>query len=180
MFASVMEKTRKLVGKSGQEYLLFDSGYCPLSTYYPSKINVYDVQYRSCQQFYQALKCKHFGDVKAYTMIMKTFSPKTQAEIASTIEGFDPEVWEKKAEGVMERALRLKFSQNENLKNMLLGTGNANIIFATKYQTYWGSGLAINDDANGEPTCWVGNNKLGQLLMKIREEFKVVNHAQMK
>lgn len=68
---------------------------------------------------YQALKAKHFGDLTAYTMIMKSWSPRTQGEIGSTVENFSQGVWQKKSVEVMERAIRLKFAQNEKERKFL-------------------------------------------------------------
>ena len=61
---------------------------------------------------------------------------------------------------LMERLLRMKFSIPE-LKEMLLSTGDEELVEGN----YW------------HDTCWgvcegVGENHLGKLLMKIREELK--------
>lgn len=167
-----MEHTKTIVGKDGRSYVLFSNGWSPLSTYYPCKFSAYDVQYRSVQQMYQSLKAKHFGDLAAYKMIMKSWSPNTQADIGSTVEGFDADQWQKKAVQVMERATRLKFAQNANERQFLLDTGDAVLVFASLAQPYWGNGLPMDDDRNGDESQWTGNNKLGEILMKVRDEIK--------
>ena len=54
-----------------------------------------------------------------------------------------------------------KFSENEVLKDKLLETGDAILIEGNRYHdTYWGM-------VDG-----VGENKLGKILMRIREELK--------
>lgn len=169
-----MDHSKKVVGLDGQEYVLFDSGWCPLSTYYPCNITVYDVKYRSVQQMYQALKAKHFGDLTAYTMIMKSWSPRTQGEIGSTVENFNPENWQKKSQEVMERAIKLKFEQNEKERKFLLDTGKAILVFASQNQPYWGNGLSMEAEENTVPANWKGNNKLGAILMKVRDELHKV------
>lgn len=57
--------------------------------------------------------------------------------------------------------LRLKFTQNNNLKEILLGTGDRKLIEHTDRDKYWGDG------GNGE-----GQNRLGILLMKVRDELR--------
>jgi ribA/ribD-fused uncharacterized protein len=167
-----MEHTRTLTDSAGKAYVLFANGWSPLSASYPSPIKNHGVRYRSPMQMYQAMKAKQFGDLTAYRMIMKSWSSKTQMDIGGTIENYEPSVWDQKADDVMESALRLKFEQNEKVKQFLLQTGDAVIVYCSETQTHWGSGLKSDDaESNMDPTKWKGENKLGQLLMKIRQEF---------
>ena len=61
----------------------------------------------------------------------------------------------------MHQALRMKFSQNPDIAKELLATGDAIIIEHTRNDDYWADG----GDGSGK-------NKLGLLLMQVREEFK--------
>lgn len=69
--------------------------------------------------------------------------------------------WEEKKVEIMEDILRAKFSQNPDLKEKLIGTGNK----------------ILSNGNNGKDLFWgidrysfCGENHLGKLLMKIREE----------
>jgi ribA/ribD-fused uncharacterized protein len=70
----------------------------------------------------------------------------------------DPEAWDKVKDQVMLQALRLKFTQNQELAKMLLDTEEAYLIEHTKKDKYWG------DAGNG-----TGKNMLGKLLVKVRD-----------
>jgi hypothetical protein len=70
--------------------------------------------------------------------------------------------WESVKERVMLDALRAKFTQHEELKAVLLGTGDAKLVEHTANDSYWGDG----GDGSGK-------NRLGQLLMRVREELQV-------
>ena len=69
--------------------------------------------------------------------------------------------WEEVKDEVMLQALRMKFSQNPEIVRELLATGDANIIEHMRNDAYWADG--------GDGT---GKNKLGLLLMQVREELK--------
>ncbi len=69
--------------------------------------------------------------------------------------------WESVKEQVMLDALRAKFTQHEELKAVLLGTGDAVLVEHTEKDSYWGDG----GDGSGK-------NRLGELLMKLREELR--------
>lgn len=57
--------------------------------------------------------------------------------------------------------IKIKFTQHEDLKEKLIGTGNAELIEHTTNDSYWGDG--------GDET---GKNTLGRLLVKLRDSFK--------
>lgn len=68
----------------------------------------------------------------------------------------------------MERCLRAKLDQNQQLIPMLIETGNATIIEDVTnrqkgFNLFWGAALQ-----NG---VWVGNNILGNLWMLLRSEL---------
>merc|ERR1712137_4831 len=69
--------------------------------------------------------------------------------------------WESEKIPVMYVSLRAKFNQHENLKQILLNTGDAWLVEHTKNDKQWADGLT------GE-----GTNYLGKLLMQVREEIK--------
>ena len=62
---------------------------------------------------------------------------------------------------IMEGLLRLKIEQNPYVKKKLLETGDYTIVEDSPKDSYWGWG--INRD---------GENQLGKLWMKLREEIK--------
>ena len=58
-------------------------------------------------------------------------------------------------------ALYAKFTQHERLTKMLLDTGDRKLVEHTTRDSYWGDG----GDGSGQ-------NRLGKLLMKLREELR--------
>ena len=69
--------------------------------------------------------------------------------------------WEGVKEAVMLAALRAKFTQHADLKATLLGTGDAVLVEHTARDAYWGDG----GDGSGK-------NRLGRLLMRLRDELR--------
>jgi ribA/ribD-fused uncharacterized protein len=77
--------------------------------------------------------------------------------------------WEQVKLQVMETLLRQKFNKPE-FKNSLLMTGNEELMEGNTWgDRFWGC-TREHDDRN-EP-YWKGQNWLGKLLMKIREEIR--------
>jgi N-glycosidase YbiA len=69
--------------------------------------------------------------------------------------------WERVKEDIMREALRAKFSQHDSLRGILLGTGNKTLIEHTANDSYWADG----GDGSGK-------NRLGALLMELRDEIR--------
>ena len=68
--------------------------------------------------------------------------------------------WESVKDEIMREAVRAKFTQHDNLKAILLGTGDAKLVEHTTNDSYWGDG----GDGSGK-------NRLGQILMQVRDEL---------
>jgi N-glycosidase YbiA len=69
--------------------------------------------------------------------------------------------WESVKDQIMLDAVRAKFTQHDELKTVLLGTGEAKLVEHTEKDSYWGDG----GDGSGK-------NRLGQILMQVREELR--------
>jgi len=69
--------------------------------------------------------------------------------------------WEAAKDDVMRKVVLAKFEQHDDLRAILLGTGDAEIVEHTKRDAYWG------DAGDG-----TGKNMLGKILMGVREELR--------
>ena len=69
--------------------------------------------------------------------------------------------WEEVKDDVMRKAVEAKFTQHEELTELLLSTGDEELIEQTTNDYYWGCGT------NGG-----GKNMLGVILMEVREKLK--------
>ena len=66
----------------------------------------------------------------------------------------------------------LKFSQNPQLKKQLMETGNRTLVEASGYDKIWGIGLWDDDPRCLNPATWQGTNWLGEVLTKLRDQWK--------
>jgi hypothetical protein len=64
-----------------------------------------------------------------------------------------------------------KFSQNSELKEFLLNTGNRVLVEASPVDKIWGVGLAQDNSASENPNTWKGLNLLGFALMEVSEQL---------
>jgi ribA/ribD-fused uncharacterized protein len=69
--------------------------------------------------------------------------------------------WEQVKDAIMREAVRAKFTQHDDLRQILLATGTAAIEENSPTDDYWGTG------SHGG-----GKNKLGRILMSVRDELR--------
>lgn len=139
----------------------FDGEFDFLSNFYPSMITDGEIWFPTVEHYYQAAKAKNKEDYKAIAAAPTPGKAKKlgrEAEMRAD--------WEEVKDNIMLEALRQKFS-HKLLKEKLLATGEERL----EEGNYW------HDNIWGKCYCvecqnTVGQNKLGKMLMKIREEIK--------
>ena len=112
------------------------------------------------EHYFQALK--FYGTV--YVEIIRLLdNPMKAAKMGRNRNLPLREDWEEVKDDVMRKAVYAKFSQNIELKNILLDTDSEYIVENTSNDYYWGCGT------NGS-----GKNMLGIILMEIRDKLKLL------
>ena len=71
------------------------------------------------------------------------------------------EDWERVKDAIMYEAVLAKFTAHEDIRGVLLATGDAAIAEHTSNDDYWGDG----GDGHGK-------NMLGRILMRVRDELR--------
>lgn len=70
--------------------------------------------------------------------------------------------WESVKDQIMRKAVLAKFTQHDDLQELLLSTGDAKLVEHTTNDSYWGDG----SDGSGK-------NMLGRILMEVREQLRL-------
>jgi len=123
---------------------------------HPFRIN--NKVWKTSEHYFQAQK---FAGTEHEEELRLVDSPMVVARMGRSRQRPLRKDWETAKDGIMRDALRAKFTQNEDLKKILLETGDAILVEHTKNDSYWGDG----GDGSGK-------NMLGKLLMELREELK--------
>jgi ribA/ribD-fused uncharacterized protein len=80
--------------------------------------------------------------------------------------------WNKKLEELLYAVNQAKFLQSPDLSRSLLESKNAILGAYEPNDTFIGIGISIHDPQAKNRRSWTGQNKLGQALMRIREELR--------
>ena len=109
------------------------------------------------EHYFQAQK---FDDADYRARIRAEPSPMIAARLGRDRRQRLRADWEAVKLDVMRAAVRAKFTQYEELRSLLLSTGDRRIVEHTTNDSYWGDG----GDGSGA-------NMLGNILMEIRDEL---------
>ena len=112
------------------------------------------------------------GDLRGYALIMNEPDPAKCKQLGRQVKGLDASAWDRWKEEVVYHANLAKFSQNENARQTLLGTGDKILAEASPYDTIWGIGMEASDPTSTNPAKWKGKNLLGKALMRVRDALK--------
>jgi ribA/ribD-fused uncharacterized protein len=154
----VRKKILKEISKPGEKMILFYSHekgpYKKFSNFYSSEIEIDGKIYPTVEHYYQANKATN---EEYYEKIRNAETPDETKKIARsipTLPGFH-----KIKYGVMLKGVYEKFTQNEDLKELLLSTGDKVLHEYAPYDMIFGWG-------DGK-----GKDKLGKILMEVREKI---------
>jgi ribA/ribD-fused uncharacterized protein len=154
---------------------------------FPSPFEVDSVRYDCAEQFMMAEKARLFGDTR---MVYDAFdiSPASVLDAgcgpglyAKNRHRGDHEVWAvdfapemvaQRCREIVRRGNFAKFTQNHDLRDLLLRTGELMLAEASPTDRIWGIGLAASDERAVHPTQWLGKNWLGKALMRVRAELR--------
>lgn len=131
-----------------------------LSNFYKAP---FTLDYKSWQTVEHYFQAKKFEGSEYEEAIRDTSTATEAAKLGRNRKIPIRRDWKEVKEAIMLQALSAKFTQNMQLKDELLQTGNATLIERTAKDRYWGDG---GDGGDGS-----GENRLGILLMQVRDQL---------
>jgi len=142
------------------------------SQWYSSKFTIDGIQYNCAEQWMMSEKARLFGDEKTLKDILESKSPRKQKDYGRLVSNFNPDVWNQKCRDVVLQGNIHKFTQNKDLKGLLVDTKDLVFVEASPYDLIWGIGLSADDPDATDKSKWRGTNWLGEVLMSARDLIK--------
>jgi ribA/ribD-fused uncharacterized protein len=129
------------------------------SNFAPSPMVIRGKRYATVEHYFQSMK---FVSPMWQEAIRVAPTPARAKQLGASKDYEIRDDWQKIREPIMLEALRAKFKQNAGLLQQLKDTGARPLVEAGP-DAFWGEGRLKN-----------GKNRLGKLLMQVREEMKDV------
>ena len=141
-----------------------------LSNWYLSDFELEGIRFSSLEQYMMYQKAKCFNDEEIMERILETDDPSTIKALGRKVSNFNSSHWNGVRQIIVYEGLMAKFSQNEDLKQRLLETGDSVLAECAVSDRIWGIGLSMDDDIS-DISKWRGQNLLGYALMMVREHL---------
>ncbi|MCQ2245068.1 MAG: NADAR family protein, partial [Bacteroidaceae bacterium] len=142
------------------------------SNHYVREFKVNGNTFNCVEQFMMAQKALIFRDFETFNKVMNSKDPVEMKHLGREVKNFDAEKWDGVKMKVVKRAVMAKFSQNWDLRELLLQTGDRLIAESNPMDRIWGIGICKSDkDVMNKMDEW-GENLLGKIMMEVREELK--------
>ena len=144
--------------KRGSDKVLFwgksNKKYWPFSNFYPCSIFVDGKMWPSTEHYYQAMKTIIPEEIEAIRLQTKAFYARKMGREVRMVDN-----WDDIKNDVMYKVVYAKFNQISQCRALLLSTGDLSIHEDSPHDFYWG---------------WRnhGADKLGQILVRVREELR--------
>lgn len=123
---------------------------------YPIKLK--GQRWPTAEHYFQAQK---FAGTPREAQVRAASTPMEAARMGRDRKHKPRRDWESAKDHVMYEAVRAKFTQHDALRALLLSTGERRLVEHTENDDYWGDG------GDGH-----GRNRLGEILMRVRDELR--------
>lgn len=131
------------------------------------------IVYPNAEKYMMMAKAKLFNDMEVFDEMSKTDNPRMVKALGRTVKNFSESEWDKHKIDIVTRANVLKFSQNNDLLEILKMHKDKIIVEASPYDKIWGIGLHFDDDKVLYEHLWEGENLLGKCIMNARSILKI-------
>ncbi|KPL67915.1 GTP cyclohydrolase [Erythrobacter sp. SG61-1L] len=141
------------------------------SQWHFTPFNLHDQSFVTAEQWMMFAKANLFGDLEIAQQILASPDPSTQKRLGQMVSGFQHEKWNEWKIDIVYRGNIAKFGQNAGALRQLRNTGKAMLVEANPRDWIWGVGREVNDPLGHSPDRWRGQNLLGLILTKVRDDL---------
>ena len=145
-----------------------------LSQWYPSKFHDLGHDFTCGEQYMMVQKAGLFGDDEIRKAILAEKYPGQMLALGRSVSGFKQAEWNQLKYTIVLNGNWRKFSQNQELKQYLLSTGDSILVSAAANDDIWGIGYSEDHPNAWDPKKWRGQNLLGFALMEVRDALRDV------
>ncbi len=157
-------KPERLFTPTKDNATLFYTKHSPHSNFFPCKFHDSGKEFNCVEQYLVYRNALFDGNDRFAERILDMTDP---AAIKSAGKEVSIDLDAQKEH--MKKGMILKYTQNEDLQQLLRETGDNRLGEANPFDTYWGIGMRMHEDGAFDPSNW-SDNWSGKLLEETREE----------
>jgi len=141
------------------------------SQFYKSPMIIDNINFVCCEQWMMYSKALYFNDNETAELIMNAEEPKEHKKLGRLVKNYNDDKWLMVCNDIVYKGNYAKFTQNLELKEKLLNTGDKLIAEGQPYDKRWGTGLNMEDTIKTPMEQWA-ENRLGNIIMEVRNSIR--------
>ena len=153
------QANQKLTYETDDTVYFFSGAFDTLNNFSAHTVKIWNKVFPTVEHAFHWKKFEN-TEPELAAKILKAGSPWSAKKLSRTSENIRTG-WREARVDIMTDIVRAKVVQHEDVKQVLLSTGSKKIVENSPVDDFWGCGK----DGNGQ-------NNMGKILMKIREELK--------
>lgn len=135
--------------------------------------------YNCAEQYMMHKKALLFNDAETAKRVMETTNPYMHQQLGRKIKGFNQALWDANKERIVYEGNVARFNQSQECRDLLLSTGDKILVESSPVDRIWGIGLSKEDPRALDENQWRGQNLLGKILTRVRNELlEIKNETQ--
>jgi ribA/ribD-fused uncharacterized protein len=129
------------------------------------------IRFNCAEQCLMYSKAVLFGDEDSADKIINARHPSEQKKFGRQVKNFDQAEWDKHKFDIAYKACFAKFSQNPELRSLILNT-KGKLVEASPTDLIWGIGWPEGHQSCKDPNKWRGENLLGKVLDEVKRQIR--------
>lgn len=154
------DSSQQLTYETDDEIFWFSGPFDVFNNWSAHRIEIWDMRFPTVEHAFHYAKF-YLNHPRIANEVLNSSSPWAAKRIADKHADKRRDDWFDVSIQIMTDLIRAKANQNEDVKKILLSTGNKIIIEHNPWNSFWGSGK----DKKGQ-------NHVGRILMKVRDELR--------
>lgn len=123
------------------------------------------------EQYIMYQKAILFNDNEIAKRILNSSDPSRHRHLGKRVTGFNKGIWHQHCKRFPFEGNFAKFSQNEELRKILMQSVGKYFAEASPYDRIWGIGLSMSNLKIYDRLQWRGKNWAGEVLESVRTEL---------
>lgn len=155
--------------KYNDKYVAFWGG-C-FSNFFPCQFTLEGKTWTTSEKYFMWKKAMTFGDTEIADEILKHDAPREVKKLGRQVKNFSSEVWDKVKVDIMYAGVNAKFTQDAECNDCIKEFQNQKFVEGSPDDTIWGVGIHYADEKVFDESKWRGQNLLGNILTRVRDEI---------
>lgn len=146
------------------------------SQWHFSDFEIDGIVFPTAEHWMMLNKARLMRDVNAEQAVLADIKgspdPSVVKKIGRQVTNWDQAKWDQHCFEIVAEGNVAKFSQDDELRKYLLGTGDMVLVEASPHDKVWGIGMRREEADAKNPLKWKGKNLLGFAIMEARARIR--------